>query len=349
MYGSLSGMPDKLALFIAHTPYQVHLAEHMIVQMTRFKNLQRVMAVEFPDEVVPNVSKGLWDEIVRVPWVGGSVIQGRRHWRAATRLIEAVLSDCREAEVLVSDIAWPLNNVLWRKWRGGNTGQNVSLYPDGLMMFAGQRVSPTLFVRNLAKATLGLFGGVPYRPYWGDVGGLDARGIARVYTPLPELTPAPNERLEPIPTLREGLRVSPSPHCVFLGQPIDRFVGPTECGELMNRAARHIAQIGYCHVVYKPHHFESKTTRELAKRLGWSLLADSRPVEALFLERPFACVASFSTSAFVNLKIIYGSSVRCVAVAPDSLMTSIWRGRAQRIKEIFRQFGVETLGESTSR
>jgi hypothetical protein len=334
------------SLFLVHTPFQVFVAEHMVRTMPGFRDGDRVLALDMP-ATNARYDPGLWSTVLELPPIKRGVLRRGRSGRLALQALLAALRRYARCEVLVSDIAWPLNNAVAATLSRVNGGIDLtlSLFPDGLVTYLGATVTPRLYRRGLLKRLLGRLGGVPYISYRGNLTGADWMGISAIYTPHPELTPAPRERLVPIPPFTPPTTAPQPRGCVYLGQSVEHILSRQRYERFCLGALACVRGLGYETVMYKPHHFESAVSRHFFEEAGVEILDDPRPIEEVFRERPFECVVSYNTSAFVNLKLVYGDRVRCVSYGNAYLTSLSWEDRpyAARMRDLFTRLGVEIV------
>jgi len=194
--GGSKGMDDSvgtpatsLNVFLAHSPFQYFVACHMIVSIPEYRSarnclvVDRVWGGQEPDQ-------GPWSDLVDLmPPVGGSVLGAGRRMRGALGRIIALVRTADLVRLFVTNVQWPLNNVVLTAVTAESSRRSVEVcnYPEGLGSL--RLVYPTSGQRwrDMMKGTLGLFGGVAYRPIKYDLMGLE--GCDLIYSFWPHLLP----------------------------------------------------------------------------------------------------------------------------------------------------------------
>ena len=351
MDDSVGTPATSLNVFLAHSPFQYFVACHMIVSIPEYRSarnclvVDRVWGGQEPDQ-------GPWSDLVDLmPPVGGSVLGAGRRMRGALGRIIALVRTADLVRLFVTNVQWPLNNVVLTAVTAESSRRSVEVcnYPEGLGSL--RLVYPTSGQRwrDMMKGTLGLFGGVAYRPIKYDLMGLE--GCDLIYSFWPHLLP---DRLRgkavAIPAF-PALPATVELHtCIFLGQN-DRLVSTALRQPAAAAASAYCRKLPYDRFLYKPHHYgQSETQRSAFLEAGFEEITDSCSVEQMLLSHPVACVVSFNSSALVHLKMMYGERIRCIACLPD-LFGSLARNRADRsddVRRLFEQSGVEIVDDIMS-
>jgi|GEM_PF-1389503 len=333
-------------LFVAHSPFQAYVADHMTARMPEFERSINVLMVDSPT-LPMDAGGGRWGSAIRLdPAVGPSVRGAKPRLQDALRSVSNFVVDASVARLFVANVQWPLNNVLFGRWPRmvGSAEQQRCNYPEGIGSLRLVYPNWGQKMRDLLKSMSGLLGGVYYYPLRGDLMGLEASD--RIYSLMPGLVPsALQEKVVAIPLFETGTVSVKSDTLLFLGQ-FDKAVPTNARKALARHAAEVCRELGYGHYLYKQHHYrESAEQRDVFLGQGFELLDDPRPVEQLLADRPVACVASFVSSALVHLKMMFGDSIRCLACYPEEFgrYGRMNQGQEQELIAIFRRCGVEIV------
>lgn len=328
-------------LFVVHSRFQVVVVQHMLQVLPELGARDSYLVLDMDGTDLPVMSR-LWRGILQLqPPVGGRVLRKGVGCRRALREIDGIVAGYDRVDLLVSDIQWPLNNALYGRYarRGRAT---LTGFPDGIGSL--QIVYPSTWQRakDMAKAALGRFGGVPFVVFRGDVMGLEL--CTRIYSFLPEAIPALAPRLVRIPRLPTvGHRVTHNA-LLFVGQNYESFVPRARYLDIAASAARFAKSLGYPRLLYKPHPLENKSAASgVFRDYGFEIVTDARTVEEMFIDQQVACVVSYNSSALVHLKLLFGSAVRCVAVHNWDVLrhTNVEPRAREKMEAVLTLCGVE--------
>jgi len=349
--GEPAGIPGRSHnVFLAHSPFQVFMAGHMIGSMAEFRSAHNRLVIDRVWGESETDSAG-WDDIVELsPPVGGTVIGAGRRLKAAVSQVVVALQAADPARLFLTNIQWPLNNAVLAAVSAENKRRSVRVcnYPEGIGSLrlvyptAGQRL------RDLMKRVVGVFNGATYRPIKSDLMGLERCDV--IYSLLPHLLPVEvRHKAVAIPAFPSPTVTVERDTCIFLGQN-DRLLATALRRSVASSAANYCLTLPYKRFRYKPHHYgQSDVQRQTFLERGFEEIADSRPVEQMLMSQPVACVASFNSSALVHLKMMYGERVRCIACFPN-LFGRLARSREDRseaVRSLFERSGVEIMDDTT--
>ncbi len=328
-------------LFAVHTGLQHMTVTQMVRTLPEFREASNIIVFDMPTDGL-NMVNSLWADVIIIkPPIGRYRIGSGSACRRTVLALEKTIASFEKVRLFVSDIEWPLNNALYGLFRARK--MPVCNYPDGIGSLLYYPPTFKRQLRSLAKKLIGLLGGLPHYLYPGDIMGLNAADA--VYSLLPAaLPPDINPRIVGIPLFQpQAVNVIPD-SCLFLGQDYDRLFPPEEHARLCREAAAFAASLGYTRKLYKGHHFaKAPTEKEAFLSRGFEILADTRPVEELFMTSQLSCVISYNSSALVHLKLMFGDKVRCISTFSDWTFkhTIMGRGQAETIYRVFDLSGVE--------
>ena len=344
MSESVGTTSEPLNLFLAHSPFQYFVANHMVSRMPEFRQGGNYLVVDsVPSDVLAD-SAGWSEIIVCDPPVGGSVVGAGDRIRPVMQRIFNLVEPGRPIRLLLANVQWPLNNVLRGSLLRGRFRSSVEVcnYPEGIGSFRLVYPDGRQKLRDLAKYALGLATGVRYRPLHEDLMGLERS--ARIYSLLPRLLPAGlRSKAVTIPPFPVSPAEIDRRTCIFLGQ--NDHLLPTRLRlPAATAAAAYCRALPYERFLFKSHHYgESSSQREAFTGAGFEIMTDVRPVEQVLMAHPVACVVSFSSSALVHLKMMFGDQIRCVACFLDEFdqLSRLKRSPQHSIRAVFEQSGVE--------
>jgi hypothetical protein len=337
--------PD-VNIFLVHSRFQLLIVQHMLATMPELQERENCLVLDMSDRELP-IERSRWSRVLQLdPPVGGTVRGRSAVCRSAVRSVHAIAMPYRRVSLFVSDIQWPLNNALYGSLvRGAEApGATVELcsFPDGIGSLLIVYPNAWQRAKNVAKDVLGRLGGTPYYRYGGDIMGLELS--YRIYSLLPEAIAPLQDRCVKIPTIARQAGELEKETCLFLGQSYERYLSRSQLHDLSESAARYARDLGYRHLLYKPHPREQASEMACTfRRHGFDILEDPRTAEELCLERPVACTVSYNCSALVHLKLMYGGSMRCISIFSNRMLAAlnVERAAAAKMRAVFALSGVE--------
>ncbi|MEW5797253.1 MAG: hypothetical protein AB1772_12970 [Candidatus Zixiibacteriota bacterium] len=344
MAHSSNSTSAALNLFVAHSPFQRFIADHIVRRMPEFRDSNNYLIVDGSTQEA-EVDRTGWREVtICDPPVGASVVGAGPRMRTVIQWAVYLCRQFRATRLFLTNVQWPLNNVLRATLRNETSWFLVEVcnYPEGIGSLGLVYPDWRQKMRDTAKSVLGVLTGVPYQPLREDLMGLERSD--RIYSLMPHLLP---EHLQAkaitIPPVPISSYAGDSRTCVFLGQN-DRLVPKRYRRPLAEAAASYCRLLPYTRFLFKSHHYgESQDQRNVFVGAGFEPLANSRPIEQLLATDPAACVVSFNSSALVHLKMMYGDRIRCVACFPDRFgkLAGQRTDRADSVSSLFARCGVE--------
>jgi hypothetical protein len=335
-----------LNLFLSHSPFQYFVACHMVSRMPEFREGQNYLVVDSIRADV-RIHTPEWHEVIVCdPPVGGSVIGAAQRMRPVLDRVFDLFDSHRPARLFLANVQWPLNNLLRAALvrKKYPTSIEICNYPEGIGSFRLVYANRRQRFRDRLKGVLGLISGVRYQPLQEDLMGLEMS--TKIYSMLPQLLPLDLQaKAVAIPPFPMSQREVDRHTCIFLGQN-DRLLPSHLRRPLAVAAAAYCRRLPYERFLFKSHHYgESDIQREAFIDAGFEILSDTRPVEQILMADPVACVVSFTSSALVHLKMMFGHQIRCVAYFVDEYdqLTRQKCSPQHSVRTIFKQSGVEIL------
>lgn len=229
------------------------------------------------------------------------------------------------------------------------------LIPDGALNFYPFRVTLGRVPLHGAKAAMAALAGIRFRPFFGLVTGADRKRLIRQFgfaSPgliHPEkLNPLHSPSLAPH-TPAPSPRVPPS--CIVLGQEdYARRIGENEYRRVVSAAVGYAQKaVPSLRLIYKPHHFGPDMTPSVRARFpNVDVLLDRRPVEAIVGTENVQVLVSVHSSALLHAKLLFGPTIRSIAVGFDEVAQMLGRTRSQQLavlRTCYERCGVEFVDD----
>ena len=112
-------------IFVVHTPFQLFISE--LIADNLFSDETNVLISEF--EV--GETKVNWDTISKIN-TSGEKRFGHENWKTYRKYLvslNSMIEGTKYVNFFVSDIAWPLNNVIFGLFKGRSS---ISIFQDGI-------------------------------------------------------------------------------------------------------------------------------------------------------------------------------------------------------------------------
>jgi hypothetical protein len=243
----------------------------------------------------------------------------------------------RDVEFFLPHIDGVLGNYIFHNSFLRKTGAKVNFYYDGILMLDAHRGLRT-FPRLLTIKRLLSMSIFHYFILHKDVLPVHASRTNHIYTPLPEHTPGPIEKMIAVRFSSMAYDINRG-HVVILG---------SDVGINLDLSYQRI--ISYCHatlgvkkVLFKPHHADKmhifqKTMK--SQNQTFNLVEGKACLEELIAElRPEFVIAPYLSSALINIKVIFGTAIRSVCMIEKELTeTSL-----NEITHLAKSLGVEIV------
>ena len=336
-------------LFLIHTAFQKFISELIIREIPEFAQAENILLVEMEDAGIDPSAPGPWTAVHQLEPIGSSTLGKDRHAAAERNLkrIHGLLSPDEQVRILISDIAWPMNNRVFFDRRLRRQVE-FNFIIDGIGSYNGSRFTPKLFLRNLAKFALGrLARAVRYTPYLGQVMGEEHPRVKRVYGFAIEHLASPEEKRANIPFTPRSGGIIDQETCLFLDQPYWEVLSDTQWRAIQEQTKSFLLSLGCETYYYKRHRLSRPEDEQFYAEAGFTVIEDGRCIEELFHELGTSVVVSYNSSALFNIKIFYGDQTRCISYCSDGLtrLTMADSAGIERIKTLFTSVGVELVEE----
>lgn len=348
-------MVNEVAVFVVHTPFQLWFVEQIVRSSVEFHNSVNVLLIENV-AALDQVDSSTWHHVEELFPVGESAIGRGQRTAVDVNLqrIRTLLSNySHPASILLSDIAWPLNNQIFFDRRLRRMGVQYKLFMDGIGTYLGARISGMGFVRNCVKRGISyLGGGIAYRPYWGKLMGEDRHEIKAVYAFGAHLLPCePSKRADIRLPQKETVSLNKQ-KCLLLGQDYSKLLSPAALQILQERTLAFVRDFECQDYYYKPYHQKdfsssidnSETDFYMSK--GFIPVWEPRPIEAIIHTTGIGTVISYNSSALFNLKLIFGDKIRCISLFGGCLANLTPQRDIlafERMFDLFQRAGVEVI------
>jgi len=331
----------RVNIFIAHSPFQWLIANHMVKTMDEFSKYDNFLILDSLKKR-DNDAYGNWQEIIILdPSIGRSVLGSGSNCRKALKIIEDICSEYQDIYLFRANLEWPLNNALiGSKLHSSSSNIVLCNYPEGIgsLLFTYPKFKQK--IKTKIKSIIGLLGGAPFYSYKGDIMGMEASD--RIYSLMPNVIGEGIEKsVVQIPIFEPLVLNVQLDTCIFLGQNYDNYISLQSYVDICTQAASFTNRLGFNNLFYKPHHYDiSSVEREIFMSYGFSLLDDERAIEEIFLTDQYACVVSYNSSALVHLKMMLSDNVRCISCFSNQIFQYVKADR-KRCRELFELCGVE--------
>lgn len=328
-------------LFFIHTPFHQFIVEKIINQYKQNSNEINIIFYEFERPQVFNQ----YPDAHKLMFVGGRVpgIDNRKNAEINVKLIKSIINNYTDNKIYISDIAWPMNNILFFD---KSIKCEFNIFMDGIGNYLGQKINARLFVRNIAKWLLGFFGlGVRYFPYFGDVVGHSQKRIKLIYGFKSEyLHMAKNKACDIIIKNSQKEIFKNQKKGIFLDQPFIK--GFNRWNALRQDTLKILNELDVDHWHYKQHHFGALQDKIYFLMLGFEDVNSTECIEKLFESEWFDTVVSYNSTALFNLKVIFGDRIRCIAIDDAELVNAATQNDSNvnlKLRFLYNTVGVEII------
>jgi hypothetical protein len=334
-----------LNMFFVHTPLNIFTVEQMLQNLDEFNHADNMLLLESLNDI--DYNPHLWTAVYHLDYVGGCVMGQSNRVKAENNLdsINKIIRDKNNIRIFLSDIQWVMNNRIFfdKRIRAKTT---YNLYVDGIPSYIGFEISFEQAVRNLVKYCLGHLGfGVKYHPYSGRAFGEDRSEIIGVYGFNSDLIPCEPGKKRHIPTPGFSRRTLSGNSCLFLDQPYQRYFETAQWEAIQQKTLSYLLSLNGGSLHYKNHHFGRKQDEEYYSRHGFMIVHDQRCIEQFFGDLGCNIAISYSSSALLNLKLLYGDNVRCISLIKliDKIPRSTERQLNRQIIDLYEKVGVDVV------
>ena len=339
----------NLNIFILHRPFQLMVAQLIIKQYINHNTNSNVLFFEgnIPEQLIEG---SLWAEVNQIGYCD-TILKGTKNTieMLHSNVLKMTLGSGRDSIVslYISDIAWATNNRLFFSRELSNR-VNYNILCDGIGTYTDPGQSYYHKFRNLVKMTMGYLGmSARYTCYPGRLMGMDHKNIKGIFCFRPELIEGmyPNNALYPIDfgslgdsQFDEGSRGA----CLFLDQPYKEYIRSDEWTTLRQDTVNYIQSKSYTDVFYKKHPACHINYHQDLFGINLKIITGDEPIESVMQNWQFKEVISYSSTALLNIKLMYGDAVIVTSLYSNRLNKVGASGGNYRrsIKEIFERVGV---------
>jgi O-antigen/teichoic acid export membrane protein len=293
--------------------------------------------IAFPEWVSRLVLRQeMWAKVLAVadtrPEYGHAAAKIRKNLEVLAK--EVPLARYRQIDLVVSDLFFPMNNVLVaymaRFCQSEKIGFTLSLMDEGSVLYAGTRLGVRRALKSFAKFAylkLHRFPALLIHP--GNADYLNPL-CTKVFCLHPELLDLPQhvemERIDPgrmaaVYGLSQAEIQLPARSCLYLSQPLYKTIDMGRQLTVVQESKRYLQKQGIIHFYYKAHHADlPEWLGRLESDCGFRPLAlqDRIPVELVARTCDADVVLGHSTSALLNLRL-YGYRGRIVSFGLQKL------------------------------
>lgn len=308
---------DIINIFLAELPLQLLTANHMINSIEELKRRKNLLITTLDIK-----SNNCYDDIIECHNINQKYFD-RKNKKNIERLIEKIkliTIDYNEIYVFLPGIRNVLGNSLYKLFI--KTENNKKCYfcvlPEGNYSLYLQKQTCMDIFKMWLKVLLGKIGFCPYTSYYGDKVGISNAQI--LYSFMPEMITFFNGKVKKIPSFRrkENKKIiygNNEKKFIFLGQPIEQGM-KKKWKEKINETANFIkSNYNHYELYYKKHPRENiNLVGNIFKKYGFKMLEDNRAIEEIILnDDSYKIVCSYWCSALINLKLIFGKDIECLA------------------------------------
>ncbi len=335
-------------LFLIHTPLQLFVAEQMLRSMPAFSEENALFFIEGGEGGYQST------ENINVEHIH---LYAEPFWRyrpkAARRMrdnLSAVKDHAQQGDIiLLSDLHWFQNNQIFFDSELADRC-HFHVYDEGIGIYLDETVGVRQFLKDTIKMTLSKTGLFPIvsSPYTGHIIGIDHPRIEHIYAFQPSKVvlqhDKPISRI-PSPSQQKGHELD-SDKWLFLDQ---HYWFNTGKSEAVWQAfhAHTIEQLqaltgGKCYV--KMHHIRREREMEVYQKAGFTLIEDSRPIEAVVAEYGFGNIVSYCSSALANCKHFY-PKINAYSIQLEDMIEAGYftRKRYNEVVRVYDHAGVKRL------
>lgn len=325
--------------FIVHTPFHLFVSEQIIEAF--FSDYFNILISEMPEE----------EQIICEDWsekyflkstMGKRFGHGRwKKFQICKRRIEGIIGKAKGQNIFVSDIAWPLNNYVFGKYKKIH---NISIFQDGIGAYDNNVVREKDLIKALLKKILNVFRlSVGHSFYFGNLMGQNEERIKRIYGYSIDHLIGEESKKVAIP-IKQQLRV-PNNKVLFLDQPFWKLMSEDDWIECKKRTyAAVFNKFSESDIFIKSHYQSREADKQFYLDNGFLNLDVGECIEKFFIKNHFSVVISYHSGALFNLKSIYGDNIHVIALHSDlySSNTKYYdKETIPRVLKLFKKIGIE--------
>lgn len=329
----------KTNIFFIHTPFHLFISELLIQK--HFEDEVNILVSEY--EIFTNNTN--WVKKHQLNTTGEKRL-GHSRWRIYRNylpLLKDIIYRNDVTDIFFSDIAWPINNVIFGVFRKSH---RISIFQDGIGAYSNNRINTKTFLLMFVKMTFSKLGlCVPHYPYTGEFMGQDQKEITNIFGFEPRLLTG-NDRKKVKIEIPE-LKFNSTKKIIFLDQPNGRIMPPSSWLRCRANTIIYLKQnFSDFDLFYKRHHKNSAVDSTLFLENGFHELDVSECIESFFARNQFDVVISYNSSALFNLKVMYGEEMKVVSLFVKEYLkgTKYYSKRSiLQVYSLFKKAGIDIV------
>ncbi|MGL5560176.1 MAG: polysialyltransferase family glycosyltransferase [Paraclostridium dentum] len=306
----------KVNIFLAHTPFQNYVANHMVYSMEEFRNVDNILILDSNHKNL-NIKKEIWTNIIiSNPAVGLKFYKNiNEREMIVNNILKEIESNYNEVNIFLANISYTLNNLffgIYKNRRKYNFEITLNNYPEGIANLLLENIKLKQFMKDIIRNFYGLVKCTKYYVYRGDITGI--KYSDKVYSLSPEFMETVDKQIIAIPKLKnDNIIKFENKIGIILGQPYYSMENKLEFKKMIEEMVDFMKNLGYKEIYYKPHHYEDQKLLEEVKNYVSELIIDHNPIEQYIKETQISGVIGFTSSALINLKAMYGENIECIS------------------------------------
>lgn len=334
----------KVNIFIAHTPFQNYVANHMVSNMDEFNNMDNILILDSNhDNLV--IQKKSWKEIiVKNPAIGLKFYENIEQRETLLKyILDKVESQYDVMNIFVANISYTLNNLFYGiymnkcKYKVDITLNN---YPEGIANLLLENIGSKQYIKDIIRNVYGIVKGTRYYTYTGDITGI--KYSDKVYSLSPEFIDSIDKEIITIPKLNNKKNANNRNQiCIILGQPYYSTENEKEFIKIMKEIVEYMNKLGYNNIFYKPHHYEDRNLVNKVSNYVDEVVYDHNPIEQYAIDNNIKAVIGFTSSALINLKSMYGNNIECISYKGLKFIKDV--NSKQKLESIYNRIGIRII------
>jgi alpha-2,8-polysialyltransferase (POLYST) len=291
------------------------------------------------------VRENLWSRVEFVPYAPGVDGTARRDIEATVAMIASIANGAASARIVISDIAWPLNNRLFFGFEFERSVR-FSILSDGVATYTCPELSVAQRARNLVKQCSGYLGlSSRYRAYRYSMLGIEHPRVQSIFSFRADLLGG-LYKCELNDITLPGLAGPRSSNvALFLDQPYRGFMSGPAWTAARAATVAYLAEAGFDRLYYKTHPMCDAACLEDFNSLQPTVIDSKLPAELVMSSLDADTVISYTSGALFNIKSLAGSTVNAIAFRPQTFLSLDGSGGRSRrsLIDVFRGVGVEIV------
>lgn len=331
-------------IFILTSPFQLFIAEHMIKNMTEFRDTENILL--FEKQYNLSFARNCWSSAYTLADIGYSPI-GFQKKNAASKNLKLLLNICNHYpnsnQILFSNIHYALANYLFFN-SCVKSCCTFSLIMDGIGSYTGLKITVVNLLRDVVKFCIGHIGlGIKYRPYSGNYLGDHFKQVRSVYGFQSQYLTCDQRKRKEVPLFRHSNSPVKSNNCVFLDQnTYEYLLGYSTWKKMLMIGIDYLTAQQFGTLYYKAHPGGNLRATDLQylREKGFVIIEDKECIERLFPTLKISVAVSFNSTSLFMLKCIYGDSIRCISLL-ERVSYLLSESESKWIKRLYQTMNVE--------